>query len=82
MTRDRLDPILQGICYANDYGKDSIIKAMELKCQLFPLGATMDNKTTLEAMYGIIHTALQIVEELEGVEFTVEEQKLKEIESE
>jgi len=81
MNRDRLDPILQGLCYAYDYDKDSVVKANEIKGQLFALGAELDKQTTLKALYAIIHTSLKLVEELEGVTFDEVDEDIKEIEN-
>ena len=66
MTHDRLDIILQGVCIACDYqGRDSLIKLSELKEFLRPINHNMNNKHSLEAMYGILATTLDIIKEME-----------------
>ena len=65
MNHNRLEPLIEGICYAYDYGSNSHMKATELKEQLFPLGSQVDTKTGLEALYGIISVSLKLIEELE-----------------
>lgn len=77
MLHDRLRPILDAYCYANDYGKDSRDKADSLSKDIVPLGASVDKKTTLIALYAIINTSIQLVNELEGIDI---QEKVKEIE--
>ena len=65
MQHDRFEPIIQAICYAYDYGSDSSYKAQELINMLRPLGSQVNNKSGLEASYGILHYTLEIIKELE-----------------
>jgi hypothetical protein len=77
MKHNRLKPLLEAICYAYDYGKDSTIKANELEELLRPLGAEIDNKNGLEAMYGLLHFSLEIIKELECGNVKIVEKNLK-----
>ena len=65
MNHNRFEPIIQAICYAYDYGSDSAYKAQELINMLRPLGSQVNNKSGLEASYGILHYTLEIIKELE-----------------
>lgn len=77
MKHDRLKPIIQAVCYACDYGDNTNIKADELWERLFPLNQTMNNKHSIDAMYAIIHTTLEILKELECISVTDVEENLK-----
>lgn len=65
VTFDDFIPILEGVCYAHDYGKDSKKKAIELHNMLFPLGNKLDEISAYEALQGIIYKSFQIIKELE-----------------
>ena len=65
MTHDRFDGIIEGLCHAYDYGNNSHIKVSEIKEMLRPLGAKVEPKTGLEALYGIIAISLKLISELE-----------------
>ena len=74
MTHDRFDKLIEGICYAYDYGSDSHMKAIELRERLRPLGSQVEPQTGLEALYGIIAVSLELTKELECMSaITVEE---------
>ena len=75
MKHDRFEPLLEAICYAYDYGSDSHYKAQELINMLRPLGSQVNNKDALQAMYGILHYALEIIGELECINVTDVEKK-------
>jgi len=73
MVHNQLLPLLEAVCYAFDYGKDSHTKALELKDKLIPLSSQVDRTNGLEALYGIIAISLKLTEELECINVNVEE---------
>ena len=77
MKHDRFEPLVEAICYMYDYGSDSHMKAQELLNILRPLGSQVDNKSALEASYGILHYTLEIIGELECMNAIDVENKLK-----
>lgn len=66
MTHDRLRPIVEAICMANDYeGYDIQIKTDQIMSLLHPINPTMNHINAELSIYAILQIVLDITKELE-----------------
>jgi hypothetical protein len=65
MKHNDLLPILEGVCLASDYGRDSKMKAEELYNKLFPLNHTINDKVAESVLKGIVYHCAGLMKEIE-----------------
>ena len=65
MNHDRLDVLIESLCYMYDYGKDSNVKALELKDMLRSINPSINNDNVSVGLYAMLHSVLEILKELE-----------------